>query len=140
MEGKLKTQIIPLMLLILGSTSSPAQSLNFVEGDIFPFSEIETMSGASYSIDSLEANLLVMNFWNIGCKPCIQELPFLNDIYDHFGSRSIAFWSVTLNKKENITKHLMKHPIKWDFKGDVDYMGIFGGNQLNIKAIPTNSP
>jgi len=107
-------------------------------GEKFTLSELETMeSDETYSIDEIKTDLLVMNFWNIGCKGCIQEQPFLNKLYDLFKSESITFWSVTSSKKENILSHLEKHPIKWEIKGDVDFMGLFGNDKMNIRCMPT---
>ena len=127
-----------LSFLVFYSLSTQAQFENpFKQGEIFQLSDLETMNGAKYSIDSLDSKILVMNFWNIGCKGCIQEMEFLNEVYDQFNSDSISFWSVTMSPEESLEEYLKKHPIKWEIKGDVDFMGITGNPDLNIRCMPT---
>ena len=78
-----------------------------------------------------------MNFWNIGCRGCLLEQPYLNEIKNHFENDQIAFWSVTLNEENRITEYLEKHPINWNLKGGVDFMGIRGDRSIQIKVMPT---
>jgi len=137
--------IFLIILTINISIDSNAQVAEFRVGEIFPFSEIETMKeGKTYSIDKLDTELLVMNFWNIGCKGCLLEMPFLNKIHDTHRDESITFWSVTLNSGHSLYNYLVKHPIKWEIKGNVDFMGLSNRSssnivksQFNIKCMPT---
>lgn len=123
-------------LLLYLANLSMAQVSHFCVGDTIQFSEIETMSGDSYSIDQLDSDLLVMNFWNVGCKGCLIELPFLNKIHDNLKDESITFWSITLNRERGLTDYLSKHPIHWEIKGNVEFTGNFSDSQFNIKRMP----
>ncbi|WP_235299752.1 peroxiredoxin family protein [Portibacter marinus] len=95
------------------------------------------MSGSQYDIDEIDSELLVMNFWNIGCRGCVQEMPFLNKIHTEMKDDPITFWSITLNHESNLTEYLAKHPIKWEIKGNVDFTGNFSKSQFDIKCMPT---
>lgn len=127
-----------IVIALLSTNESLAQKVfPFQEGKTFSLSNLKTISGGQYSIDSVDTDLLVMNFWNIGCKGCIAEMDFLNEVYNDLKSESITFWSVTMSPKEGLKDYLIKHPIDWEIKGDVDFMGTVNNNEINIKCMPT---
>lgn len=130
-------RLITSTLFLFLSYLLSAQVSHFNVGDTLQFSKIKTMSGKHYDIEQLDSELLVMNFWNIGCKGCLLEMPFLNKVHGDLKNESITFWSVTLNIKSKLTEYLNKHPIDWEIKGGVDFTGNFSESQFNIKCMPS---
>lgn len=44
--------------------------------------DIEVFSGTNTSIDKLNGNWIVVNYWADWCAPCIKEIPELNEFAD----------------------------------------------------------
>ena len=44
--------------------------------------DIEVFNGANTSIDKLNGNWIVVNYWADWCAPCIKEIPELNEFAD----------------------------------------------------------
>jgi peroxiredoxin len=74
--------VVASMLLILPAYADDAPSF-----------ELEDLNGDEYSLEDLldECNLLVIDFWQVGCKPCNQLLPHLQEFYDEFQEEGVEF-------------------------------------------------
>lgn len=130
---------ILLLLFSLGiSSSTQAQVSKLKINDKFTLGEIKGMNGEVYSLDEVQDKVLVLNFWNIGCKGCEQERPYLNKLYQKYKGQDVVFWSVTMNTEESIADHLEDRPIDWDIIGGVDFMNLEGDTTFQIKCMPTN--
>lgn len=46
-----------------------------------PFS-VTDINGNEYSLESLKGKIIVLNFWFVECKPCVQEMPELNELVE----------------------------------------------------------
>lgn len=134
----MKKEFVLLLLSIsLALWDINAQIGSLKPGDLFQLTGINTISGEQYSLAETENKVFVMNFWNIGCKGCEQERPYLNQLYKEYGNKEVIFWSITMNKQERIESFLTSHPIEWKIKGDVDFMGLTGDETFQIKCMPT---
>ncbi len=106
-------------------------------GKAAPVLEFKDMDGKQLSLEHLKGNVIVLNFWNIGCVGCEQERETLNKLNHSLSQQPIKFVSITMNKKEKIGTWLEKHPISYEFVGNVDFMGITGPSFFNYKCMPT---
>ena len=51
----------------------------------------------------------MINFWFLECKPCIIEIPELNEIVEKYKSEEVVFLSFAMNEKPKIESFLKKH-------------------------------
>jgi peroxiredoxin len=51
-----------------------------------PDFELEDLEGDEYALEDLldDCDLLVIDFWQVGCKPCNELLPHLQDYFDEY--------------------------------------------------------
>lgn len=57
------------------------------------FSSMETVDLNGKKVDSsvfAENKLTLVNLWNIGCTPCVQELPVLDEINKEYAEKGVA--------------------------------------------------
>lgn len=74
------------------------------EGMPAPVISIKTLDGQTVSTGDLRGKVLVLNFWFIGCPPCMSEIPLLNELAGKFkANENIAFVAMT-----DDTEHLVK--------------------------------
>lgn len=71
-----------------------------------PAKQFETvdMEGNSVSLEDMKGSVVAINFWFIGCKPCIMEMPELNEIVSHFEGENVKFLAIALDSKEQLAK------------------------------------
>lgn len=87
----------------------------FLYGEPAPEFSIKTLDGNF--IKSIEQNgkILVVNFWFIGCLPCMEEIPALNKIVEKFGSNSeVVFLGIATDSEESLKAFLTKR--QFDFR------------------------
>jgi peroxiredoxin len=98
------------------STSAP----NFHEVDI---------NGKNISMDTFKGKYLLIDFWAGWCKPCLENLPHLRDVYDKYNSQGLEILGVSFDvSKEDWKKAVSKHNLE-------DWNQIFIGlNNIHEKS------
>lgn len=71
------------------------------------------MDGNTHTLETLAGKIIVIDFWFVNCSACIQEMPELNKMREKFGTDNVAWFGITFDKKEKVTKFLEK--VKFDF-------------------------
>ncbi len=83
---------------------------------------ITDIYGKEYALPDLRGKVVVMNFWFTVCRPCVKEIPDLNDLVDRYEGKDVVFLGFTYNIKYNIDKFLKLHPFKYNLipESDID--------------------
>ena len=58
------------------------------------FSSMETKDLEGNDVDGTvfaDQKLTFVNTWNIGCTPCVEEIPFLNQLNEEYAEKGVAF-------------------------------------------------
>ena len=96
--------------------------------------DLTDIFGNKSSLESLNGEIIVLNFWFTKCAPCIKEMPELNDLKEKYKDNPIAFFAITYDKKSLVEEFLKK--VKLDFTvipNDTKTI-----NQFGIQFFPTN--
>lgn len=105
---------------------------NYV-GREFPLSGLMTIDNEPVAIDKLKGKPTLINFWYTACKPCIEEMPVLNELRSHY-AESVNFIAVTFESKEKVKAFLRKQQF--------DFIQVAGARKfidnLKMTAFPTN--
>ena len=86
----------------VGDIPAPLQLSKMIQGP--PRNEINW--------ESLKGKVVVLEFWNIACKPCIESIPHINALVDHYRDKPVAFLSVSDDDESRLKKFLKQHPMK----------------------------
>ena len=73
----------------------------------------ETIQGPSLNEirwDKLKGKVVVLEFWNINCVPCVQAIPHLNELVVQFSNR-VVFISISDDNGDYLKKFLKRKPI-----------------------------
>ncbi|MGM1057467.1 MAG: TlpA family protein disulfide reductase [Bacteroidota bacterium] len=99
----------------------------------FPNFTLKKLSGGNYNSEDLKGKPTMINFWFKECKPCIDEMPLLNQLAKKYEDE-FNFISITYENKEDVVKFLNKHPF--------NFVHLVEGKKfldsLGIKAYPMN--
>lgn len=61
-------------------------------------------------LDEFKGKVVVLDFWNTTCKPCIEFLPKMKELQTEYKNKDVVFIGMAYDKnKENIIKHLEKY-------------------------------
>lgn len=84
--------------------------LDCLIGTNAPNFRVQALDGKILSLPNLKGQVVVINFWNTGCKPCIAEMPALNEIEQMYKSKNVTFLSIAPEEAELIKTFLEKRP------------------------------
>ena len=104
-------------------------------GKKVPNFESKDMGGNTISLEESKGKVVVLNFWFAACKPCIEEIPALNEVYEKYKNNSnVIFASITfddsIKAKSFQKKYSFKYPVIPNEKRICDL--------FEITAFPTN--
>ena len=108
----------------------PQKALKNLVGSPMPEFTAQSLVGKPISKQSLEGKIVVMNFWFIGCKPCLAELPALNRLVDEYQGKEVVFLAFgNSTRKRTIEEFLPKHKFKYQIITDSErYADMFFAN------------
>lgn len=100
-----------------------------------PAFELTDINGNSISSNATEGKVVVLNFWFIGCKPCLEEIPELNEVYEKYEKNpDVVFVSITFDEAKKVKKKLDKYNIKYPIVAD----GQEACELFEVAGYPTN--
>jgi thiol-disulfide isomerase/thioredoxin len=119
------------------AANGTARPVSQVADELKPMLKLQLwdLEGKSFSADKLRGSIVVLDLWATWCKPCIAEIPRLNDLDQAYAGKGVKVVGVTLasgtvaDVKPFVTRHNMKYMI---LMGDDDQT-----YDLNIVGYPT---
>ena len=76
--------------------------------------ETTDMEGNTIKLSELKGSVVAINFWYIGCRPCVQEIPELNEIVEDYQGKPVKFVAVALDDKKDLDRFLADRPFDYD--------------------------
>jgi cytochrome c biogenesis protein CcmG, thiol:disulfide interchange protein DsbE len=74
-----------------------------------PGFNLERLNGrGKLSLSSLRGKVVVLNFWASWCGPCKKEAPLLQDAFERYRDRGVAFVGVDTNDYSGSAKKFLK--------------------------------
>lgn len=75
---------------------------NLVKGKPSPkFINYTNHKGGTASLDDLKGKYVYLDFWEIGCKPCIAQFPALDELREKYKNKNIEFVYISLERKKH---------------------------------------
>jgi len=100
-----------------------------------PDFKMTDLNGNEISSETTKGKVVVLNFWFVSCKPCIAEIPELNEVYKTYKNNSdVVFASITFDKKEKVDAFLEKHSLQYPVVSDAKEICTL----FKTSAYPTN--
>lgn len=99
-----------------------------------PHFEVKDLKGNTYKLEDLKGKVVVLNFWFVECKPCVSEIPELNELVIEFQKEGVVFMALGLNKAEQMKKFLKKTPFNYQVVPDAMEVA----TQFGVDGFPTS--
>ncbi|GAB5526188.1 MAG: hypothetical protein Roseis2KO_40600 [Roseivirga sp.] len=114
--------------LVINASDTPAKPSRVYQakGKNLPDATLITIDNREISISDFEGKPTIINFWFIGCAPCIQEMPVLNRFKEEYGDQ-VNFLAITFDNQEKVEKFLKKQAFNFLLVvGAQDYISALG--------------
>lgn len=92
------------------------------------------LSGTNISLSDFKGKKVFLNFWATWCGPCIQEMPYINEISKEY--KDIEIVTVNLSEPKNIVEKFIQNN-NYEFRVLLDLEGEVG-DKYKAYSIPTS--
>ena len=107
-----------------------------MEGKVLPNFNFVDLEGNRYNFETIRGRTIVLNCWFIRCKPCVAEMPKLNELVDKFKDKNdIIFVGLAFDAAKDLRPFLRR--IAFNYKVVPD-MEAYLMNDLKIISYPTH--
>ena len=93
-----------------------------------------SVDGSEISKSSLQGKILVINYWFVGCRPCLLEMPELNELVEKYAEKEVVFLALANDPQDRVLKFLTKR--SFDYTIVPDEMSF--GMDLGVRSYPTH--
>lgn len=83
-------------------------------GTQLPAFEAKTVDGKPIDEQYFKGKLSIVNFWFIGCTPCVAEIPGLDKLAATYGNEKINYLAIAPDPEKRVNPFLEKHPWRFD--------------------------
>lgn len=80
----------------------------------FPDFEFTTLAGDRVSRDDLRGKISVVNFWFRACKPCMMEVPELNELVAEYADDGVVFLAFTWDDEADAREAVSESSFAYD--------------------------
>ncbi|QQL48584.1 TlpA family protein disulfide reductase [Mucilaginibacter ginkgonis] len=120
---------------VISSWPKPGESEQFKPGTTFANFKDKAIDGYKADTKALLGKIVVLNFWFIGCPPCREEIPDLNDLAMRYSNNiDVVFLSICLDEGYDIKNYTKQHPLAFHI---ID-KGQFLAAKFRVNLFPTN--
>ncbi|KRE46155.1 thiol-disulfide oxidoreductase ResA [Paenibacillus sp. Soil522] len=97
---------------------------------------LEDMEGNKVQLSDLKGKGVFLNFWGTWCKPCEQEMPYMESQYNHYKNLDVEILAVNVGESEvAIESFVERHGITFPVLKDKDQAVT---EAYDITPIPTS--
>lgn len=69
--------------------------------------------GHAMGLDQFRGKPLVVNFWATWCPPCIEEMPELSELQQHYRGQGLQVLGLGIDSPDSIRKYAERHPMAY---------------------------
>lgn len=145
MKGLIGLVAILSMVLILNGCQTKKGDGTVSESDLFKTMETVDLKGER--VDSsvfAENKLTVVNAWNQGCTPCVEELPILDKLSNEYKGKGVAIKGLIYDFEEGISDENREEVETILSEGNIGYQQLLASKDMvesetlkNLTAFPT---
>ena len=114
----------------------PYRLIPIAEQPQAPNFTLKDLTGVDYTLDQLQGQVVLVNFWASWCPPCIEEMPSMNHIYQRYREQGLEILGINFQEQPEQIGDFLKQvqvdfPVLFDEAGSV-------AHQWNVFSMPTS--
>lgn len=108
---------LSFLFIISCDSNVKEYSAQITGGYELPPLECKELDGEKVIIRAVKGEILVLNYWSIGCSPCREEIPGFNKLVEKYRSnKKIRFIAISCNHPVDLKKFLEKNKFEFEHK------------------------
>lgn len=107
------------------------------KGHPLPDYQFTDLTGTTYTKEETKGKVVVLKCWFTGCKPCIREMPELNQVVAQYDQKDVLFISIAFEDQETLREFFQKKNIDFDY-AIVANQENYIKEKIGVMAYPTH--
>ncbi len=120
-----------LLFLIFGCKERDKDKNIITSVKPFELVKLADLENKAISMHQFKGKTIFLNFWATWCKPCIAEMPSIQEAQDILQDQDVVFLLASGESAEEINSFRNANSYKFNF------MRVENSEDLNIQALPT---
>ncbi len=151
MNNKMLKVILPVMLisvfLVAGCSGEPIQinmstitgceagsAADIEKGGPAPDFWFETAQGQTTYLSELQGKIVLINFWQIRCQYCRQEMPYIQQIYEEWPEEELVVLAINVgDSADEVTSFMQSYSLSFPVLLDSEWLA---KDRYGIPAYP----
>jgi len=132
-----------MFLLIIGiygawqyTQSSPSDNSNDKKQKV-PLFTLEDIDGNIVALENLTGKVVILNFFDLDCPPCLDEIPDLSEIHEQYSQNDVVILSIDVHPNIDTVSELQEfrntYQVGWKILVGTSEVS----NSYNIRYTPT---
>jgi peroxiredoxin len=126
---------LPIALVMAVQLGAPTLAVAAKIGDMAPNFTLKADTGKNLRLSEYRGEVVMINFWATWCGPCRQEMPVLNELYQHYRPVGFTLLGVNIDDQSASASKMarrlgVRYPIVFDAQKTVSRL-------YDINAMPT---
>jgi thiol-disulfide isomerase/thioredoxin len=93
LTGRLSALLLGAVLLLAACSHGPQA---VPRQPLLPAFELESLDGTHFSSKALAGKVVLVDFWATWCRPCLEEIPFWNQLQKRYAERGFTMLGITV--------------------------------------------
>ncbi len=111
---------------------STKNELEVLIGKEAPAFALQSFAGQPVNLQDLRGKMVLLDFWEVWCGPCIQSMPKVQAMHEKYGEKGLVVLGVTLDKNNLSSNKLFAEKKKFTFTNTL-------GNEQTEKSYKVNA-
>jgi len=125
-----------IFLTFLSCSDQQNSPMNKVVIENYASFNLQTLNDSYLNLDELRGSYILINFWATWCKPCVKEIPSLNNLNNKFKNNdNFKLIAINIGQNKDVVNKFVKNMAPIDFIILLDESMEL--TDWNVKAIPT---
>jgi peroxiredoxin len=109
---------------------------------VVPFAfNVKDIKGQPVNLGLYKGRVLLLDFWAMWCKPCVEDLPTVVNAYNKFNKQGFSILGISLDpegQRNNLIKFAQTHRMPWRHVYDGKFWDSAVARKYGVQAIPFN--
>ena len=119
----------------MSPSSVPASNEGIQVGNVAPDFQLPNLDYEPMSLNELRGKPVVLNFWATWCPPCVDEMPYLQEIHEEYSDKGLILLAINIGESPTTVENFLQNnnlalPVLLDVGGVV-------AQQYSILRVPT---
>lgn len=125
--------LLPLLFLLAACTTKKSSNSTASESETLQLSgiQLETLAGKAIDLEQFKGKTIFLNFWATWCKPCLQEMPSIENAMAQVNPEKVVFLFPSNETPEEIVAFKERRNFPFE------YVQVKNLEELNFYALPT---